>query len=92
MAYTSLARRAAWFGTALRLAQQTVARRWPEFANLTPTATRRRPAEDGTPRSPAYTFTFTTELPTPEGYLMPRVAHVTVDGRERRVIKAVVSK
>jgi hypothetical protein len=38
-----------------------------------------------------YTFTFAGQARTPEGYLMPRVARVTVDAH-RRVIKAIASK
>jgi hypothetical protein len=38
-----------------------------------------------------YTFTFAGQTRTPEGYLMPRVARVTVDA-QRRVVKAIASK
>jgi hypothetical protein len=39
----------------------------------------------------AYTFTFALQQRTPEGYLMPCVARVTVDSH-RCVVKATLSK
>jgi hypothetical protein len=88
------------------IARAEVARRWPELAEIEPTVTPRQryvpdAAELGrlglsgpAPAAPAtgeYTFTFAGQARTPEGYLMPRVARVTVD-TQRRVVKAVASK
>ncbi|MCG8349320.1 MAG: hypothetical protein MI924_16250 [Chloroflexales bacterium] len=39
----------------------------------------------------SYTFTFAAQERTPEGYIMPRIARVTVDAHQR-VIKATLSK
>ena len=38
-----------------------------------------------------YTFTFAGHTHTPDGYIMPRIARVTVDSH-RRVVKATASK
>ena len=38
-----------------------------------------------------YTFTFAGHTHTPDGYVMPRIARVTVDSH-RRVVKAITSK
>jgi hypothetical protein len=88
------------------IARAEVARRWPELAEIEPTVTPRQryvpdAAELGrlgmagpapvAPASGEYTFTFAGQARTPEGYLMPRVARVTVD-TQRRVVKAVASK
>jgi hypothetical protein len=89
------------------IAQAEVARHWPELADIEPTvAPRKRYLPDaaelgrlgaaGTapvtaPAAAEYTFTFAGQARTPEGYLMPCVARVTVDA-QRRVIKAIVSK
>jgi hypothetical protein len=89
------------------IAQAEVARHWPELADIEPTvAQRQRYVPDaaelgrlgaaGSAPAPApgaaeYTFTFAGQACTPEGYLMPRVARVTVDA-QRRVIKAIASK
>ncbi|HEU5101056.1 MAG TPA: hypothetical protein VFU22_18655 [Roseiflexaceae bacterium] len=87
------------------IARAEVARRWPELAEIEPTVTpRQRYVPDSAdlsrlgisgpaPAAPAgeYTFTFAGHTHTPEGYLMPRVARVTVD-TQRRVVKAVASK
>ena len=89
------------------IAQAEVARHWPELADIEPTVAPRQcyvpdAAELGrlgaTGPAPAmahsaaeYTFTFAGQARTPEGYLMPRVARVTVDA-QRRVIKAIASK
>lgn len=75
------------------LACATVARQWPELAGVEPIVTQRRqvvPAR--TAQSDEYTFTFSADLRTPEGFTMPRVARVTVDGQRCRVVKAVASK
>jgi hypothetical protein len=45
----------------------------------------------GAPETGEYTFTFAGQTRTPDGYIMPRVARVTVDS-QRRVIKATASK
>src|SRR5258708_752780 len=79
-------------------ARALVARQWPELADVEPTvAPRGRPAPgaDDTRRLSAatatappndeYTFTFTAQVRTPEGYIMPRVARVTVDAQQRVV-------
>ena len=89
------------------IARAEVARRWPELADIEPTvAPRQRCLPDAAelgrlgavgpaPAPPAgaseYTFTFAGQTRTPEGYLMPRVARVTVD-IQRRVVKATASK
>ena len=87
------------------IAQAAVARHWPELADIEPTvAPRQRYLPDAaelgrmgvTGSAPAsnageYTFTFAGQARTPEGYLMPRVARVTVDA-QRRVVKAIASK
>ncbi len=46
-----------------------------------------QPAQDGA----EYTFTFAGHTHTPDGYVMPRIARVTVDSH-RRVVKATASK
>ena len=38
-----------------------------------------------------YTFTFAGHMHTPDGYVLPRIARVTV-GADRRVVKATTSK
>jgi hypothetical protein len=89
------------------IAQAEVARHWPELADIEPTvAQRQRYVPDAAELSqlgavtsapapalaPAeYTFTFAGQARTPEGYLMPRIARVTVDA-QRRVVKAIASK
>ena len=89
------------------IAQAEVARHWPELADIEPTvAPRQRCVPDSAElirlgaAEPAtvtangvaeYTFTFAGQARTPEGYLMPRVARVTVDA-QRRVVKAIASK
>jgi len=89
------------------IAQAEVARHWPELADIEPTVAPRQcyvpdAAELGrlgaAGHVPAtahggaeYTFTFAGQARTPEGYLMPRVARVTVDA-QRRVVKAIASK
>ncbi len=89
------------------IAQAEVARHWPELADIEPTvAPRQRYVPDAAelgrlgvagsaPAAAAgaaeYTFTFSGQARTPEGYLMPRVARVTVDA-QRRVLKAITSK
>jgi hypothetical protein len=47
--------------------------------------------QPGVPAAAEYTFTFTSHIHTADGYLMPRVARVTVDA-EQRVVKATTSK
>jgi len=89
---------------AREVARAVVARQWPELADVEPTVTpreRRTPDADDmrrlgsavstAPPSGEYTFTFTGQMRTPEGYTMPRVARVTVDA-QRRVIKTTTSK
>jgi hypothetical protein len=88
------------------IARAEVARRWPELADVEPTvAPRQRWIPDAAALgrlgvsgpAPAassgeeYTFTFAGQARTPEGYLMPRVARVTVDA-QRRVVKVIASK
>ncbi|MEO7911652.1 MAG: hypothetical protein ABIV47_18560 [Roseiflexaceae bacterium] len=89
------------------IAQAEVARHWPELADIEPTVAPRQcyvpdAAELGrlgtagtapaiAPSAAEYTFTFAGQARTPEGYLMPRVARVTVDA-QRRVVKAIASK
>ncbi len=89
------------------IAQAEVARHWPELADIEPTvAPRQRCVPDSaelvrlgaadtatvtTNGVAEYTFTFAGQARTPEGYLMPRVARVTVDA-QRRVVKAIASK
>ena len=86
------------------IAQAEVARHWPELAGIEPTVVPRQrcvpdAAELGrlgaapapTPAAAEYTFTFAGQARTPEGYLMPCVARVTVDA-QRRVVKAIASK
>jgi hypothetical protein len=89
---------------AREVARTVVARQWPELADVEPTvAPRARPpsgADDlfrldtaaaTAPPNGEYTFTFTGQVRTPEGYTMPRVARVTVDAQQR-VVKATTSK
>ncbi len=86
------------------IAQAEVARHWPELADIEPTVAPRQccvpdaaelsrigavPAKAH--RAAEYTFTFAGQTRTPDGYLMPRVARVTVDA-QRRVVKAIASK
>ena len=89
------------------IARAEVARHWPELADIEPTvAPRQRYLPDAAELSrlgaagpaPAaaagvaeYTFTFAGQARTPEGFLMPRIARVTVDA-QRRVVKAIASK
>jgi hypothetical protein len=89
------------------IAQAEVARHWPELAEIEPTVAPRQryvpdaaelgrlgavgPAPVAAPNAAEYTFTFAGQARTPEGYLMPRVARVTVDA-QRRVVKAIASK
>ena len=89
------------------IAQAEVARHWPELADIEPTvAPRKRYVPDAAElgrlgaagaapvaalAAAEYTFTFAGQARTPEGYLMPRVARVTVDA-QRRVVKAIASK
>ena len=89
------------------IARAEVARHWPELADIEPTvAPRQRYLPDAAElsrlgaASPApaaatsvaeYTFTFAGQARTPEGFLMPRIARVTVDA-QRRVVKAIASK
>jgi hypothetical protein len=89
---------------AREVARAVVARQWPELADVEPTVTPRgqhAPAADDmrrlgadAPVAPSrgeYTFTFASQVRTPEGYTMPRVARVTVDTHQR-VVKATTSK
>src|SRR5262249_40582386 len=88
---------------AREVARAVVARQWPELANIEPTVTPREhhtPADEDmrrlgavapTPPKGEYTFTFTGQMRTPEGYTLPRVARVTVDA-QRRVVKTTTSK
>ena len=89
------------------IAQAEVARHWPELAEIEPTVAPRQrylpdaaelgrlgtagPATAAAPNAVEYTFTFAGQARTPEGYLMPRIARVTVDA-QRRVVKAIASK
>ena len=89
------------------IAQAEVARHWPELAEIEPTVAPRRrylpdaaelvrlgvdsAAPGAAAAPPEYTFIFAGQARTPEGYLMPRVARVTVDA-QRRVVKAIASK
>ena len=89
------------------VARAEVARLWPELAEIEPTMTLRTqhlptPIELerlGATAGPApaaqddaeYTFTFAGHTHTPDGYVMPRIARVTVDSH-RRVVKATASK
>jgi hypothetical protein len=89
---------------AREVARAVVARQWPELANVEPTVAPRQRHTPGAddmrrlgasastaPPSGEYTFTFTGQMRTPEGYTMPRVARVTVD-TQQRVVKATTSK
>ena len=90
---------------AREVARAEVARHWPELAGVDPTVTlrqRRAPRDEGqerigaavagpAPEPAEYTFTFTGHVHTADGYVLPRVARVTVDS-ERRVVKATTSK
>ncbi len=89
------------------IAQAEVARHWPELADIEPTVAPRQryvpdaaelsrlgaagPAPAAAPAANEYTFTFAGQARTPEGFLMPRIARVTVDA-QRRVVKAIASK
>jgi hypothetical protein len=89
------------------IAQAEVARQWPELADIEPTVAPRQcyvpdaaelgrlgaagPAKAAARGAAEYTFTFAGQARTPEGYLMPRVARITVDA-QRRVVKAITSK
>lgn len=86
------------------VAREVVAKQWPELADVEPIVSKRvhgqpsaaprqgirQSATKATPET-LYTFTFATDIRTPEGYTMPRVARVTVDSRQR-VVKAITSK
>jgi hypothetical protein len=50
----------------------------------------RPPAKEAAEQA-EYTFTFAGHMHTPDGYLLPRIARVTV-GADRRVVKATTSK
>jgi hypothetical protein len=92
---------------ACAIARAEVARHWPDLAEIEPTVAQRQryvpdaaelgrlgaagPAPAMAPGPAEYTFTFTGNARTPEGYLIPRVARVTVDA-QRRVVKTIVSK
>jgi hypothetical protein len=89
------------------IARAEVARHWPDLADIEPTVVQRQryvpdaaelcwpgvggPAPTTAPAPAEYTFTFAGQARTPEGYLIPRVARVTVDA-QRRVVKAIASK
>ena len=89
------------------IAQAEVARHWPELADIEPTVAPRQrclpdaaelsrlnaagPAPAAAASTAEYTFTFAGQARTPEGFLMPRIARVTVDA-QRRVVKAIASK
>jgi hypothetical protein len=89
------------------IAQAEVARHWPELADIEPTVAPRQrylpdaaelsrlgaaaPAPAVAASAAEYTFTFAGQARTPEGFLMPRIARVTVDA-QRRVVKAIASK
>jgi hypothetical protein len=89
------------------VARAEVAKLWPELAEIEPTMTLRTQhlptaielERLGAAAGPApasqddaeYTFTFAGQIHTPDGYVMPRIARVTVDSR-RRVVKATASK
>ena len=89
------------------IAKAEVARHWPELADIEPTVAPRQrympdaaelgrlgaagPAHVSASNVAEYTFTFAGQARTPEGYLMPRVARVTVDA-QRRVVKVIASK
>ena len=89
------------------IAQAEVARRWPELADVEPTVAPRQnclpevaelsrlgavgPAPSAAPGGGGYTFTFAGHIHTSDGYVMPRVARVTVDA-QRRVVKVIASK
>jgi hypothetical protein len=90
---------------AREVARALVARQWPELAGIEPTVAprgRQAPSSEdmrrlgATAPAPAaanteYTFTFAGQMRTPEGYIMPRIARVTVDAKQR-VVKATTSK
>jgi hypothetical protein len=87
------------------VARAEVAKLWPELSGIEPTMTlraQRLPTPNelerlGAAAGPApqdnaeYTFTFAGHTHTPDGYIMPRIARVTVDSH-RRVVKATASK
>ena len=89
------------------IAQAEVARRWPELADIEPTVAPRRcyvpdtaelsrlgatgPVPAMAHNTAEYTFTFAGQTRTPDGYVMPRIARVTVDSH-RRVVKTTASK
>ena len=90
---------------AREVARAEVARHWPELAGVEPTVTLRQgraPGEQAQERvgaamagpapAPAeYIFTFAGHVHTADGYVLPRVARVTVDSQQR-VVKATTSK
>jgi hypothetical protein len=49
------------------------------------------PAPQGARDTTEYTFTFAGHTHTPDGYVMPRIARITIDA-QRRVVKATTSK
>jgi hypothetical protein len=49
------------------------------------------PYAGAAPPNGEYTFTFAGQVRTPEGYILPRVARVTVDANQQ-VVKATTSK
>jgi hypothetical protein len=92
---------------AREVARAEVRQRWPELAGVEPTVALRErhvpshadagPLGSAVAAAPAahprgeYIFTFAGHVHTPDGYLLPRVARVTVDA-QRRVVKATTSK
>ena len=89
---------------AREVARAEVARRWPDLAAIEPTMAPRPQcmpapielerlgaAPEPRPDAGEYTFTFASHAHTPDGYVMPRIARVTVDSH-RRVVKATTSK
>lgn len=91
---------------ACEVAREVVRKQFPELAEVEPEISQRQDGylHDAdqrrlgvvhtarkAPASTQYTFTFSREIRTPEGYSAPRVARVTVDG-QHHVVKAILSK
>jgi hypothetical protein len=72
---------------------------WPELVGVRPSMTPRRRSLPAAGESVAaagvepeeFVFTFRTQLRTPDGHTLPRIARVTVNAREG-VVKETISK
>jgi hypothetical protein len=86
------------------LARQKAYTLWPELVGVAPTVAPRQRFLPPNGHSPApgaaraqpgegeeFVFTFRGQIRTPEGHLLPRIAHVVIN-TQRGVVKEIVSK